>query len=130
MFLSFSLNCSMRSGYFHFGNNHIFIQLTFFKYVFQMFVYSRNSNIKKLCHSLLSEPDSLIMDDSIDRYILFHTVINQEIKSFFICHVYPSISAMILSISSLSTCSLATISLISALSLTISITSLLSSFST
>ena len=53
------------------------------------------------------------------------TIVLLQMKLF-----YPSISAMILSISSRSTCSLATISLISAFSLTISIFSLVSLAST
>lgn len=54
--LSFTLNCPMSGGYFHFGNNHIFLKFTFLKNIFQVFVYSRHSNIKQLRHSLLREP--------------------------------------------------------------------------
>ena len=37
---------TIRSGYFHFGNNHFFVKFQLFKYVLQMFADSRNPDPK------------------------------------------------------------------------------------
>ena len=53
----------MTSGYFHFGNNHFFLQLSFLKNILQMLTDSRNPNPKKLCHSLLGTPNGFLFYD-------------------------------------------------------------------
>ena len=60
--LSFPFNSSMLSGYFHFGNNHFFVQLPFIKDMCQMLANGRNANPKQLSHRFLSSPNSFIFD--------------------------------------------------------------------
>lgn len=38
---------TMRSGYFHFGNNHFFVKFQLFKYVLKIFDDSRDSGHKQ-----------------------------------------------------------------------------------
>jgi hypothetical protein len=55
----------MLSGIFQNGNNHFFIQLTAFKYVFQVFGDGRNFYIKKIRHFRLAEPNGFTPEDRV-----------------------------------------------------------------
>ena len=61
----------MRSGYFHFGNNHVSIQFASLKLLFQMLADIRHSDIKQLSHCLLRSPNRLILDDYLYLTLLF-----------------------------------------------------------
>ena len=51
----------MLSGCFHFGNSHIFFQLSLFEYVSQMFADGGHTHAKQLCHRFLRSPYRLIL---------------------------------------------------------------------
>ncbi len=74
----------MPSGYFHFGNNHFFHQLTFLKDILQMLADSRHSNSKELRYRFLRTPDSFIFYDDLYLTFFFRKIIKQ--KLYFICH--------------------------------------------
>ena len=46
MSLEFIIYSSVRSGYFHFGNNHFLVKFPLFKYIFQMLAYGRDADPK------------------------------------------------------------------------------------
>ena len=65
-------------GYFHFGNNHVLIQLAFSKNIFQMLVNGGSLYSKQLSHSFLRQPDGFIADDGVDGNILLRRVVHQK----------------------------------------------------
>ena len=67
--------CAMLSGYFHFGNNHFFLQFVLIEDILQMFAYSRNAYSKKLRHSFLCAPDCLILNDNLYFTIVIRKIV-------------------------------------------------------
>ncbi len=55
----------MLSSYFHFGNNHILRQFSFFKYLLQMLADGRHTHSKELRHRLLGTPKGFVFDDHL-----------------------------------------------------------------
>ena len=51
----------MLTGCFHFGNSHISVQFSLFKYVGQMFADGGHTHAKQLCHRFLRSPYCLIL---------------------------------------------------------------------
>lgn len=72
--LGLSLYSSMGRGYFHFGNNHGFIQFFVQEDVLQVLADGRHFDAEKFCHTLLCQPEVFIVKYHIHDF-LFRTVL-------------------------------------------------------
>lgn len=55
---------TMRSGYFHFGNNHFFVKFQLFKYVLKIFDDSRDAGHKQYSGGYVNAIQDLILINS------------------------------------------------------------------
>ena len=74
----------MRSGYFHFGNNHVFIKFSFLKDMVQMFTNGRYPHAKQLCHRFLCSPYCLVPYDYLDLAFFIWQLVQYEL--YFVAH--------------------------------------------
>ena len=77
--------CAVLSGYFHFGNNHIFFKFPFFEDILQMLTNRRHAHSKQLSHSLLSTPKCFVLDDHLDGAVVIGGVVEEELD-FVVLH--------------------------------------------
>ena len=75
MSLEFIIYSSVRSGYFHFGNNHFLVKFPLIKYILQMFADSRNTDPKQLSHSFLGAPYCFIFYDHLHFATVFRHIV-------------------------------------------------------
>lgn len=76
----------MLRGSFHFGNNQFRLQLPFGKNIFQMLAYSRHPYIKQFGNTLLSEPNCLILYNSVHPHITVRRGVNYDVFIVILIH--------------------------------------------
>lgn len=62
-------NCTVLCGDCNFCNNHFFNKLATLKNIFEIAADSRLINCKQLRHGLLRQPDGIIQDQSVNKYV-------------------------------------------------------------